>query len=60
MFDPSHDFFRCLSNARGATRRQDFAAADNWMKLAERHLKMMERFLIVEKRRREVYGYINP
>ena len=60
MFDPSHDFFRALSQARAATRRGDLAAADKWMKLAERHVRLGERLIVAEKRRREVYGYINP
>lgn len=60
IFDPSHDFFRCLTQARKATRRGDLAGADKWMKLAERHVRLGERMIICEKRRRDVFGYINP
>ena len=60
MFDPDHEFFRALTQARTATRRGDLAAADKWMKLAERHVRLGERMIVCEKRRREVHGYINP
>lgn len=59
MFSPNHDFHRALHNARRATRRQDFVAVDQWLKIAERHLRFADRWLIVERRRREVYGHTN-
>ena len=60
IFDPTHDFFRAIHNARVATRRKDFAAADKWMTLAERHVRMVERMAIAQKRIGEVTPYINP
>ncbi len=43
MFAPRHDFFRTIGNARRATRRGDYAEAERWTRLAERHLAIAER-----------------
>ena len=44
MFWPTHEFFRALAKARRATRSGDYAAADRWTRLAERHLAIADRF----------------
>lgn len=43
MFAARHDFFRALLNARRATRAGNYADADKWTRLAERHLIILER-----------------
>ena len=43
MFAPRHDFFQALGKARRATRAGDYAQADRWTRLAERHLAIAER-----------------
>jgi hypothetical protein len=60
MFDPQHDFFRCLTNARIATRKRDFDAADKWMKLAERHMRLLDSMLIAHDRGRRIRPIRNP
>lgn len=43
MFAPRHDFFQALGKARRATRAGNYAEADRWTRLAERHLAIAER-----------------
>ncbi len=49
MFWPTHEFFRALAKARRATRSGDYAAADRWTRLAERHLAIADRFQRLER-----------
>ncbi|MDP3736249.1 MAG: hypothetical protein Q8R02_02600 [Hyphomonadaceae bacterium] len=44
MFAPAHDFFRAIHKAGKATRRGNYAEADRWTRIAERHLQMAKRF----------------
>lgn len=54
MFTHAHDFFRALGRARKATRRGDVAATERWIKCAERHLAIAERFqTLVERQERQ-------
>jgi hypothetical protein len=43
MPNPNENFFLAMRQARIAMHRGDFAGADGWTKMAERHLRIIER-----------------
>lgn len=49
MYRPEHQFFVALANAQRAARRNDIVLTERWIKVAERHLAISERFHKMEK-----------
>ncbi|MGQ0534051.1 MAG: hypothetical protein ACT4OF_15370 [Caulobacteraceae bacterium] len=60
MFATGHDFFRDLAQARKATRRGDVAATERWIKCAEKHIAIAERFQKLAEREEAQRPQINP
>lgn len=59
MFAPTQDFHKALHQARVATRKRDFAVANRWMTLAERHARMLKTLQQAEKLERDMRPQFN-